>query len=381
MERNKTLGNIIRESQMPDQLTESVKKLQTARDSKVILYFLSNRRSPVPIPGINATFASEPQLLIYDHLKKLGHVPKLDMVIHTAGGDLNAVWPIVNICREMTDHFTVIVPIMALSAGTLLCLGADEVLMCTPACLSPIDPTTANQFNPEDKRGQPMGISVEDVTSYLKLVRDKEKGTGITKEENITRLIEQLTNRVHPLALGNVNRVHTQVRALAYKLLKLNESKFDNQEHIDRIVKVLTEELQSHSHQIGVSEATKIFGNNFIKRPAAELENTISDLFECCATKFKIRNTFNVKDWMGRETQKNLKAVGAMLMSENLTHYFIVESIIRQLPELPPQVQIQIPPGQQMPLLPGLPTRIGIEPIKEGWYNIPQDQDGWTDAI
>lgn len=366
---------------MPDAIQESISRLQTLRNSKVLLYFLSDRRSPIPVPGINTMFANEPQLLIYDHLRMLGHIPRLDLVIHTSGGDLNAVWPLVNLCRDMTDHFSIIVPLRALSAGTLLCLGADEVLMGTAATLSPIDPTTTNQFNPIDVRGQPKGISVEDVISYFKLARDKNKGTGIKKETSITEIFKQLTDKVDPLALGNVNRVHTQIRDLADKLLHLHADQFTNDNQIPSIIKVLTEELQSHAHQIGVQEAITLFGNNFIKRPPEEIEEAMWSLFNTCALNLKIRNTFNLKEWIGTDTQKRLKIIGAILLSENMIHAFITQSIIRQLPELPQQVQIQLPPGQQMPLIPGLPTRLNIEPITEGWYSIGEGQDYWADAI
>lgn len=359
---------------MPDKIRESILKLQDLRKSKVLLYFLSDRRSTVPIPGMNTVLAGEPQLIIYDHLRSIGRVPNLDLVIHTRGGNLDAVWPLVAICREMSEHFSVLVPMTAHSGGTLLCLGAEEVLMGTSASLSPIDPTTTNPFNPLDKRGAPKGISVEDVISYFKLARDETKGTGIHDEKHILEIFKQLSSSVDPLALGNVNRVHTQIRLLAEKLLNLHPSKFSGKEHIQKIIKVLTEELSSHSHQIGVTEAIELFGDKFIKRPNSEVEQAMWDVFECCATAFKLRNTFNVKEWIGTETQKTLEIVGAILVSENLNHAFTSKVIIRQLPELPPQVQIQIPPGQQMPLIPGLPTKINIEPIEEGWYTSSEEK-------
>jgi len=363
---------------MPDEIRESILKLQDLRKSKVLLYFLSDRRSTVPIPGMNTVMAGEPHLIIYDHLRKMGHVPNLDLVIHTRGGSLDAVWPLVSICREMSEHFTVFVPMTAHSAGTLLCLGAEEVFLGTSASLSPIDPTTANHFNPADKHGVPKGISVEDVISYFRLARDKSKGAGIHSEQYILEVFKQLSNSVDPLALGNVNRVHTQIRLLADKLLNLHPSQFSNKEHINRIVKVLTEELYSHSHQIGVTEAINLFGDKFIRRPSKEVEQAMWDIFEGCATVFKLRNTFNIKEWIGSETQKILETAGAILLSENLKHIFTSKMIIRQLPELPTQVQIQIPPGQQMPLIPGLPTRINIEPVKEGWYTISEAENIWN---
>lgn len=359
-------------------LKESILKLQELRESKVLLYFLSDRRSTIPIPGMNTVLAGEPQLIIFDHLRTLGHVPKLDLIVHTRGGNTDAVWPLVSICRELSDHFSVLVPMTAHSGGTLLCLGADEVLMGTGASLSPIDPTTQNPFNPPDNRGGLKPISVEDVISYFKLARDEAKGTGIHEEKHIVEIFNQLSNSVHPLSLGNVNRVHAQIRLLAEKLLNLHSDKSIIKERINRIIKVLTEELYSHSHQIGVSEAIDLFGDEFIQRPSQEIEEAMWNIFESCAAMFKLRNTFNVKDWIGTETQKELEVLGAILCSENLSHAFISKSIIRQLPELPKQVQIQLPPGQQMPLVPGLPTKINIEPIKEGWYTITEEDSIWS---
>lgn len=359
---------------MTTKIKDSITKLQELRKSKVILYFLSDRRSTVPIPGMNTHLAGEPQLIIYDHLRALGKISNLDLVIHSRGGSLDAVWPLVAICREMSEHFSVLVPMMAHSGGTLLCLGAEEVLMGTGASLSPIDPTTTNPFNPLDNRGAPKGISVEDVISYFKLARDEAKGTGIHEEKHILEIFKQLSSSVDPLALGNVNRVHTQIRMLAEKLLNLHSDKFNNKEHIQRIIKVLTEELYSHSHQIGISEAIELFGVKFIKRPDEEVENAMWDIFESCAEAFKLRSTFNIKEWIGTDTQKLLDVMGAILVSENLFHAFTSKVMIRQLPELPPQVQIQIPPGQQMPLIPGLPTKINIEPIGEGWYTSSEEK-------
>lgn len=363
---------------MTSSIKELIQKLQDIRESKVLLYFLSDRRSTVPIPGMNTVLAGEPQLIIYDHLRTIGHVPKLDLVIHTRGGNLDAVWPLVSLCREMSEHFSVLVPMAAHSAGTLLCLGAEQILMRTGASLSPIDPTTSNPFNPTDNRGKPKPISVEDVVSYFRLARDESKGTGIHDPQQILEIFKQLSNTVSPLALGNVNRVHTQIRLIAEKLLNLHPSTFNNKEHINRIVKVLTEELYSHSHQIGVTEAIDLFGDKFIQKPTKEVDQAMWDIFEWCATVFKLRNTFNIKEWIGTETQKTLDTIGGILVSENLNHAFTAKVIVRQLPELPPQAQIQIPPGQQMPLIPGLPTRINIELIKEGWYNISEGEDIWS---
>lgn len=322
----------------------------------------------MPVPGISTSLAGEPQLLIYDHLRKLGRLKQLDLFLHTRGGEVDSVWPLVKLCRSMTDKFCVIVPLRAHSAGTLLCLGADEVILGTAAELSPIDPTTTNPFNPVDGRGRPKPISVEDVASYFKLARDKDKGVGLTTEEHILKVFEKLSSEIHPLALGNVNRAHSQIRMIAEKLLRLHLTRKEDEELIKRAVRVLVEELYSHAHVINRDEVISILGEHIIKIPAREVEEAMWNLFECYIDLFQLRKTFNIKEWVGDESEKELEVVGAALESEELSHIFKFKSKIRTQPDLPPQIQVQIPLGQSLPPMPGFPTKLNIEPQSQGWY-------------
>ena len=83
--------------------------------------------------------------------------------------------------------------------------------------LSPIDPTTANQFNPRDEASPatPKGISVEDVRAFFSLKKEYASGSSVD-------YLELLSKTVHPLALGNVQRVYLLVQNLAAALLKSN---------------------------------------------------------------------------------------------------------------------------------------------------------------
>lgn len=65
----------------------------------------------------------------------------LDLVLHTPGGDIAATESIVHYLRSMfgTD-IRVIVPQLAMSAGTMIALSAREILMGKHSSLGPIDP-------------------------------------------------------------------------------------------------------------------------------------------------------------------------------------------------------------------------------------------------
>lgn len=65
----------------------------------------------------------------------------LDLIMHTPGGDVAATESIVDYLRSMfgTD-IRVIVPHLAMSAGTMIALSAETVLMGKHSSLGPIDP-------------------------------------------------------------------------------------------------------------------------------------------------------------------------------------------------------------------------------------------------
>lgn len=67
----------------------------------------------------------------------------LDLLLFTAGGDIDQAERIVLMCRKKIGDgcsFRVIVPDSAKSAGTLIAVGADDIVMGYPSELGPIDP-------------------------------------------------------------------------------------------------------------------------------------------------------------------------------------------------------------------------------------------------
>src|SRR6266478_899592 len=64
----------------------------------------------------------------------------LDLVLHTPGGLVLAALQIAKAVRAHKGKVTVFVPHYAMSGGTLIALGADEIVMSRHAVLGPIDP-------------------------------------------------------------------------------------------------------------------------------------------------------------------------------------------------------------------------------------------------
>ena len=65
----------------------------------------------------------------------------LDLVLHTPGGDPNAAESIVNYLHgHFGNNIRVIVPHMAMSAGTMISCSARSILMAKHSALGPVDP-------------------------------------------------------------------------------------------------------------------------------------------------------------------------------------------------------------------------------------------------
>ena len=202
-------------------------------------------------------------------------------------------WRLVTLVREFCKSFNVLVPHLAYSAATLTALGADQVIMHPMGVLGPTDPTITTPYNPVDQRnpaGPPLGIAVEDVTSYFALVKED---IGIRHEDEFDPSAHRPNWTVHPLALGNVKRSTSQSRMLGKSLLTVsNESHSLTEQQILEIVERLTSQLYYHGHPINRREAREI-GLAFVKNASAEEESLLWELYESFDSEMELEKPFN----------------------------------------------------------------------------------------
>lgn len=64
----------------------------------------------------------------------------IDLILHTPGGLVLASYQIARTINRRKGRVTVYVPHYAMSGGTLIALGADEIVMSDHAMLGPVDP-------------------------------------------------------------------------------------------------------------------------------------------------------------------------------------------------------------------------------------------------
>jgi hypothetical protein len=64
---------------------------------------------------------------------------ELDVILHTPGGYIESAYKIAKLLRKHAKKINVIVPSYAKSAGTLICLCADKLILTTTSELGPLD--------------------------------------------------------------------------------------------------------------------------------------------------------------------------------------------------------------------------------------------------
>ena len=86
-----------------------------------------------------AGLSNEDLLAIRDQLSNIGSGDAIDLILETPGGSGEAAEDIVRLIRGRFSSMGVIVPGTAKSAGTILAMAGDEILMSDESGLGPID--------------------------------------------------------------------------------------------------------------------------------------------------------------------------------------------------------------------------------------------------
>jgi hypothetical protein len=284
-----------------------IKEIEEIRGSTVICYLTSVR------PNVGAQIAEDAVRVFFDHLMLLPSRPnKIDIFLCSNGGSGVVPWRLISLLREYSDEIGVLLPFRAYSAATMFALGADEIVMHPFAEMGPIDPTVSNEFNPLNPiTQQPIGISVEDVKAYVAFIKDT---VGIRHEDELIEAVKILADKVHPLALGNVERFISQSRMIARKIL-LTHMKEDSDRHkIEDTIDTLASKLYFHGHPINRKEARDELGLKVAATVSASLETAMWKLYSDFEMELKNNVPF---DPMSDIFRKSAAAVAAAVASGN----------------------------------------------------------------
>ncbi|MCK5123043.1 MAG: hypothetical protein KAQ87_02750 [Candidatus Pacebacteria bacterium] len=298
-----------------------IQKIQKSRNSKLITYVTGDRQPFV-------TKVAEDIIPIFArHLEKIGKQDKISLFLYTRGGDMITPIRLIKLMRSYANEIEMIIPYRAHSAGTLISIGADKIVMGRLGELSPVDPSTGHSFNPENpiNKKQKMEISVEDLNSYFLLAKEK---AGV-KDEQMVNVFEDLTAKIHPLSLGNAYRATRMAKQITEKLLLMHFDKTDDQDKIESIVKEITGDICIHGYPITRDEADSL-GLNMVE-PDTELEKTMWELYENYAEKMELKKKFDPVAILGGQEMATFKYSGAFIESADLTDSFVFNGKIRRM--------------------------------------------------
>ena len=266
-----------------------IENLRALRGDRFLIAYVTSTR-----PDFEAMMSMDVIPQIYRHLQAIKtprEETRIDLFLHTNGGDGTVPWRLVSLLREFASELTVLVAHHAFSAGTLVALGADCVLMHPMGMLGPIDPTVTTPFNPVNPQnpGERLGISVEDVASYIALVRDD---VGIRHEDELVKAFTILANQVNPLALGSVKRSTQQSRMMGEKLLRSHQDQLDIRA-ITEVVEKLASRLYYHGHPISRQEAVSDLGLSFIMSAPDDVADAMWKLQDAFRSDLQLDQPFN----------------------------------------------------------------------------------------
>ena len=320
-----------------------ISKIQETRGSKLICYVTGDRQN------LQTQIAHDCHPLVFSHLREIGASEKVDLFLYTPGGITVAGWGLVHLIREFCKQFTVLVPYKAWSCGTLICLGADEIVMGRLSQLGPIDPSTNTPFNPPipgfpSAPQNTLPLNVEDIVSFIDLAKTE---VGLKRGSRLTAILDNLSriNPYAPIALGAAHRVRPQIVKLATELLSLHMRK---QRQIGHIVDILAKKLGSHDYLIGRKEAKGI-GLKVTDAPL-ELEKSMWKLYSEYERLMELNTPYLPSTFLGQQQSATGTFFRAAIESEVMTHLFRTVRQVTQVVIGPPAVPVPTVGHQELVL-------------------------------
>ena len=120
--------------------TAALQDVSTARGGKnVVLYGSAFLQKP-NLPQGHILITHEDINGLMSVIRGMDWNAGLSLVLHTPGGVTNATESVVDYLRAKFTDFEVIVPTYAMSAGTMISLASDRIVMARHSQLGPIDP-------------------------------------------------------------------------------------------------------------------------------------------------------------------------------------------------------------------------------------------------
>lgn len=280
------------------------REIEKERGSKVLSFVTGERQN---LQTQIAADAIEPFISLLD---KIGPTKKISLVIETNGGQTSAAWRLINLIRSFGDEVEVVIPNKAMSAGTLISLGADRIVMTKQAALGPIDPSLPNHplapaFKATSGQTLSVNVSAEAVRGYIAEVKRDIKDEGA-----LAAVWTNLASQIHPLVLGEIFRLGGQIRTMAQHLIK-NQVK--DAEKARAIIQMLCTDSGSHDYTINRRQAVDMGLN--VEKPTNGLYGRLSGLTQSYKAELKTFEPYSPQSLLAGQQQVSYKLIRGLIES------------------------------------------------------------------
>ncbi len=175
---------------------------------------------------------------------------------------------------------------------------------------------------------------------------------GFNPENDNSKLIDILSEKIHPIVLGQVYRTKTQIKMLASRLLR---NQISDENDIKKVISFLSSESGSHDYTIHRREAEETLGLN-IEKPDEGFYKIIKAIYDDIEEELEFTNRYNPNNYIGSDTNKSYKFKRSLIESvSGGSYYFISEGMLSR-------TQVQTGPGPGM-----IQQRINDQKTFEGW--------------
>lgn len=301
-------------------------EFESNRDTKIIVYVTGDRR------GLETQIAHEVLDFLVEHLDVIGVTRHITLYLYTRGGDTLAAWSLANLLRTFCDHLDVVVPAKAHSAGTLIALASENIVMTKQAALGPIDPSVTGPLNPPVPNAQPTNVvpvSVEAVGAFIEFARDTLGETA-----SLENVFLNLAGQVHPMVLGNAYRARSQIRMLGQRLLMNHLS---DEAKVDQVLDFLCSQSGSHDYTINRREARGL--GLPIEVPSQPLYRLVKKIYDDIVDELELRIPYDPAIVVGTRPHVQYRFPRALIESvEGGSHVWVSEGELLQQ-------QVQRPDG------------------------------------
>jgi hypothetical protein len=208
-------------------------------------------------------------LSVYTLLRQSGKCESLDIFLHSGGGDIHTAYEIAKLCRKYCGHFSILIPEYAMSAATLLCLGADEILFSKIGHIGPLDPVVK-----VPRLGWLPAYAIRMAPKVLEGELETER--GVDARLKAAFIIHPIASQIDPYLLTTFANVPILGVVYGSELLRLAGK---SEEDAKRCITKLVYGYPEHGHVIDIEEAQSL--NLSVKELEPDQEDIVCNILLC----------------------------------------------------------------------------------------------------